>query len=96
MPLDKFDIYVNVIGGVDIKSTAADLGIIASLVSSLKNIPLPLNNLFIGEVGLLGEVRKVYGEDKILAEAKRLRFTKIFNSQNMKTIKFLRPLFADK
>lgn len=93
MPLDKFDIYVNVIGGVDIKSTAADLGIIASLVSSLKNIPLPTNNLFIGEVGLLGEVRKIFGEEKITSEAKRLRFTKIYSSQNTKTIKSLRTIF---
>lgn len=94
MPLDTFDIYVNVIGGVDIKSTAADLGIIASLVSSLKNIPLPTNNLFIGEVGLLGEVRKIFGEEKITSEAKRLRFTKIYSSQNTKTIKSLRSIFT--
>lgn len=94
MPLDKFDIYVNVIGGVDIKSTAADLGIIASLVSSLKNMPIPTNNLFIGEVGLLGEVRKVFGEEKIASEAKRLRFTKIFSSQNTKTIKTIRSIFG--
>ncbi len=94
MPLDKFDIYVNVIGGVDIKSTAADLGIIASLVSSLRNTALPSKTLFIGEVGLLGEVRKVYGEERILGEAKRLHFTKQFSSQTTKNIKSLRSLFS--
>lgn len=89
IPLDKYDIYVNVIGGVDVKSTAADLGIIASLISSIKNIPISKKTLFIGEVGLLGEVRKVFGQEKIIAEAKRLQFTSIYSSLNLKNIKSL-------
>ena len=92
LPLDKYDIYVNVIGGVDIKSTAADLGIIASLLSSLQNIPLSNQSLFIGEVGLLGEVRKVFGEDRITSEAKRLKFNSIFSPSNIKTIKELKRI----
>lgn len=93
LPLDKYDIYVNVIGGVDIKSTAADLGVIASLISSIKNTPLPQKTLFIGEVGLLGEIRKVGSQDKILQEAKRLAFKNIFSSQNIKHIKELKQVF---
>lgn len=85
--LDKFDIYLNVIGGVDVKSPTADLGIIAAVVSSVKNIPLDLKTVFIGEVGLLGEVRKVYGEEKIVAEGKRLRFTSIFSPQQIHHVK---------
>jgi len=92
-PLDKFDIYANVIGGVQIKSTASDLGLIASLLSSLKNLPLPKKSLFIGEVGLLGEVRKVYLQDKILQEAKRLGFNKIYSSLNLPHIKLLKNIF---
>lgn len=87
--LDKFDIYVNVIGGVDIKSPAADMGIIASVISSVKNIPLSSKSLFIGEVGLLGEVRKVFGQDKVLGEAKRLAFKNVYSSLNVKTIREL-------
>ena len=87
--LDKFDIYVNVIGGVDVKSPAADLGISASLISSIKNIPLPKNSVFVGEVGLLGEVRKGFSQEKILSEAKRLTFKKIYSSENTKSIKEL-------
>ncbi len=87
--LDKFDIYVNVIGGVDIKSPAADLGIIASVISSVKNIPLSSKSLFIGEVGLLGEIRKIYGQERILSESKRLAFTRVSSSENMKSIKEL-------
>lgn len=92
LPLDKYDIYVNVIGGVQIKSTASDLALIASLISSLKNSPLPKNSLFIGEVGLLGEVRKVYLEEKIIKEAKRLGFKNINSSLNLSHIKLLKNL----
>lgn len=89
MPLDKFDIYVNVVGGVGIKSTAADLGIVASLISSLKNTAIPKGSLFVGEVGLLGEVRKVFSEDRIVAEAKRMNFTSQYYSKTTKSIKEL-------
>lgn len=85
--LSKYDIYINVVGGVDVKSPAADLGIIASVLSSVKNIPLKSNVVFTGEVGLLGEVRKIYGQDRILSEAKRLKFAKSYSSENTKTVK---------
>lgn len=94
LPLDRFDIYVNVVGGVSIKSTAADLGIAASLISSVKNIRIPNKMVFIGEVGLLGEVRSIVNEDKILSEAKRLKFHSIISSQNMKSIKDLRKILS--
>lgn len=87
--LDKYDIYVNVIGGVDVKSPAADMGIIASLISSIQNISLGNHSLFVGEVGLLGEVRKVFSQEKIISEAKRLAFKNIYYSENTKTIKDL-------
>ena len=90
--MDRFDIYVNVIGGVTIKNTASDLGLIASLISSFKNTPLPKNTIFIGEVGLQGEVRKAIAEEKIITEARRLGFKKIFSSKMMKNIKELKTL----
>ncbi len=94
LPIDRYDVYVNIIGGVNVKSTAADLGLIASLISSFKNIPPPKNSLFIGEVGLLGEVRHGYFEDKIIKEASRLGFKKIYSSINAPTIKLIRKLFS--
>ncbi|MBI3366332.1 DNA repair protein RadA [Candidatus Roizmanbacteria bacterium] len=92
VPLDNFDIYVNVIGGVSVRSTAADLGLITSLLSSLKNIPLPKGTVFIGEVGLMGEIREVYFEEKIISEAKRLGFKKIYSSQNTSNVKEFRKV----
>jgi DNA repair protein RadA/Sms len=87
LPLDRFDVFVNVVGGVSIKSTAADLGFIASLISSFKNIALPANSLFVGEVGLLGEIRSSFLEEKIVEESKRLGFKKIYCSKSIKTVK---------
>ncbi len=92
VPLDNFDIYVNVIGGVSVRSTAADLGLITSLLSSLKNIPLPKGSVFIGEVGLLGEVREVYFEEKIISEARRLGFKKLYSPKNISNVKELRRI----
>jgi DNA repair protein RadA/Sms len=90
VPLDKFDIYVNVIGGVSVKSTGSDLGLIASLLSSFKNIPLPKNSVYIGEVGLLGEIRKTYFEEKVIAEAGRLGFKRIISSLNTTNVKMIK------
>ncbi len=85
--LDRFDVFVNVVGGVSIKSTVADLGFIASLISSFKNIALPVNSLFVGEVGLLGEIRSSFMEEKIIEEANRLGFKKIYSSKLIKNVK---------
>jgi len=90
--LENFDIFINVVGGVEIKSTAVDLAIIASLVSSIKNTPLARRALFVGEVGLLGEIRAVYGQEKILTEAKRLLFTPLYSSKTIKNIVNLKKL----
>lgn len=87
--MDTQDIYVNVVGGIDIKSTAADLGIIAALLSSFKNTPLPPKSVFLGEVGLLGEVRPVFFQDRIIEEAKRLSFTNVVSPQNVKHVRDL-------
>lgn len=89
LQFDKYDIYVNVVGGIDVKSPAADLGIVASLISSIRNHALPQNHLFVGEVGLLGEVRKVTLQAKIEQEAKRLTFKNVSSPSNVKNIKQL-------
>ncbi len=94
LPLDRFDIYVNVVGGVSIKSTAADLGIAASLISSIKNIRIPQKTVFVGEVGLLGEVRTVVSEEKIISEARRLKFRSIISAKNIQAIRDLRKILS--
>ena len=75
IPLGDRDIYVNVVGGVRISTTCADLALAAAILSSLHERPLSHQRVFMGEVGLLGEVRRVGGIRRRLEEAHRLGFT---------------------
>jgi DNA repair protein RadA/Sms len=71
------DTYVNVAGGFEIDEPAIDLGIVAALLSSQKNIPLRPDVAVFGEVGLLGEVRSVSQPDLRAREAAALGFRRI-------------------
>ena len=73
--LGKLDIYTATVGGVKLTEPAADLAIALSVASSAADTPLPANLVAIGEVGLAGEVRRVTGVERRLAEAARLGFT---------------------
>jgi DNA repair protein RadA/Sms len=74
----NFDAYVNVAGGIKIQEPAADLGVVASLLSLYYDKPLPEDICFVGEVGLAGEVRGVGSIDKRINEAKKMGFSKVF------------------
>ncbi len=63
------DVFVNVVGGVRVTETGADLAILLSILSSLKNKLLPLDLVVFGEVGLGGEIRPVQGGQERLKEA---------------------------
>ena len=71
------DVYVNVAGGLQIDEPALDLGIVAALLSSHRNVPLPANLALFGEVGLLGEIRGVSQPDLRAREAATLGFTRV-------------------
>lgn len=69
------DVFLNIVGGLKVNETSADLAVIAAVVSSLKNQPIPSNWLFFGEVGLAGEIRPIpYGTER-LNEAWKQGFT---------------------
>ena len=68
------DTYVNVVGGFKLDERAADLCVAMSLVSSLKDFPIPDDLIIIGEVGLAGEIRSVSQISKRVNEASRLGF----------------------
>jgi DNA repair protein RadA/Sms len=74
LPLEKFDVYLNVAGGLKVDEPAADLGICLAVAASLKNRVVAKDTVFIGEVGLLGEIRKVSQLEKRVKEAKKLGF----------------------
>lgn len=69
------DVFINVAGGVYLNDSSADLGIAAALVSSYKDMPLPAKTVFIGEIGLTGEVRSVSSIEQRLSEAEKLGFS---------------------
>ena len=76
------DVYVNVVGGMHLgKGSKAgggsDLAVAVGLVSSLVGIPVRSDTTFVGEVGLLGELRPVHSLDKRISEARRMGFSRI-------------------
>jgi DNA repair protein RadA/Sms len=86
LPISEKDVFVNVTGGLDVKDPGADLGIALAIISSAKNIPLPQNSICFGELGLLGEIRKVGFTDKMQKEALSLGYKHIFSPETHKTI----------
>lgn len=74
--LSEYDVYINVVGGMRIDDTSADLAVICALLSGLFDVPMPSDTVIFGEVGLSGEVRRVKGEDLRLKEIGKLGFSK--------------------
>ena len=84
-PFHDLDVFVNVTGGVRLIEPASDLAVVAALVSSVADQPLPADAVFLGEVGLAGEIRPVGATDRRLAEAQRLGFRRAFVSTRTKS-----------
>ena len=80
LPFGNLDVFVNVTGGVRLAEPSTDLAVLAALVSSVHDRPVPGDALFVGEVGLGGEVRPVAGVERRLAEASRQGFRRVFLS----------------
>ena len=70
------DVFVNVVGGVKVLETAADLALLAAVMSSLRNRPLPMDLMVFGELGLSGEIRPVPSGQERLKEAAKHGFTR--------------------
>jgi len=63
------DVFVNVVGGVKVSETSADLAVLLAIVSSFKDFALPQDLVVFGEIGLAGEIRPVPGGQERLFEA---------------------------
>ena len=74
--LSKQDVYVNVVGGIDILEPSYDLALCLAIISSIRDIPINPSVIVIGEVGLLGEIRYVDNIERRLKEAFKLGFKK--------------------
>lgn len=72
--LSKHDVYVNVIGGIEISEPAADLGIATAIATCLNDVTADIKTVLIGEIGLSGEIRPVNNLEKRIYEAQKLGF----------------------
>lgn len=83
IPLGFNDIYLNVVGGMKLQSRESDLAIIASLISSYRSKPIDSNTVFVGEVGLTGEVRSVPMMETRIKEMSQLNYKKVITSDKI-------------
>ena len=99
------DVFVNVVGGVKVGETGADLALLLALISSFRNRPLPQDLVVFGEVGLAGEIRPVTSGQERISEAAKHGFKRAIVSfankpksavENMEvfTVKKLSDAFA--
>lgn len=72
--LSRFDVFVNVSGGIKISEPSADLALIASILSSFKNRALKSSTAFLGEVSLIGDIREISGLESRLKELENFGF----------------------
>jgi DNA repair protein RadA/Sms len=72
--LGEQDVFVNVVGGIQVEEPAADLAVAAAITSSMRDVPVKADTVLIGEVGLSGELRMVAQMPARLREAAKLGF----------------------
>ena len=78
IPFYKYDVYINVVGGLNIDGTTADLGVAVALLSSIKNKEVALPRvMLVGEVGLTGEIRPISACERIVNEAEKMGFKNV-------------------
>ena len=78
IPFYNCDVYVNVVGGLNLQGTIGDLGVALALISSAKGVVSNLERVVaIGEVGLTGEIRPISSCERILNEANKMGFKNI-------------------
>lgn len=88
--LSKQDVYVNVIGGIDIDEPAADLGVALAVTTCARDVVVNPETVIVGEIGLSGEIRAVNNMEKRVKEAEKLGFKKIIvpKANNLKKENF--------
>jgi DNA repair protein RadA/Sms len=77
----QLDVFLNVVGGIRLQEPGGDLAVAAALASSVYDKPLPADAIFIGEVGLGGEVRAVSQAERRIAEAANMGMKRVYLSE---------------
>ena len=85
IPLYEFDCFVNLTGGMSVKGDpSVDLAVCLSVASAYLDKPLSKTSVVVGEVGLLGDIREVTGQEKRVKEAKRLGYRETISDKESK------------
>jgi DNA repair protein RadA/Sms len=92
--LAKSDIYVSTVGGIRLTEPGADLAIALAIASAVRDIALPVTLAAVGEISLAGEIRKASMTKQRVAEAKRLGFNTVLDSEALHLREALRLAFA--
>ncbi len=92
MPLGGFDIFINVSGGISVSEPAVDLAVCMAIISSFLNKAVDKQTVIFGEVGLLGEVRRITQEERRSKESKRLGYTTAISPGVVKSLQQARKL----
>lgn len=83
LPIERMDVFVNVVGGLKVQEPAVDLAVCLAIMSSFESKPLS-STVAIAEVGLLGELKHVVNLDKRIREAKKLGFENVVSAKQVK------------
>ncbi|MBX6330659.1 MAG: DNA repair protein RadA [Gemmatimonadaceae bacterium] len=78
LPFAQLDVFVNVVGGLRVQEPAGDLAVAAALASSVYDRTLPPDAVFLGEVGLAGEVRPISQVERRIAEAEKMGMRTVY------------------
>ncbi len=81
------EVYLNVVGGLKINEPAVDLAVAIALISAYKDVAIPRNCVFMGEIGLSGEIRMVSQIEYRLKEAEKLGFKKAIIPEGVNKLK---------
>jgi DNA repair protein RadA/Sms len=95
IPLNNYDVFINITGGIKINETSADLAILAAIISSFRNRVISKETVFIGEVSLVGDVREVFQLDARLKEAQLQKISKALVAKKPLEMKSLKCYEVD-
>ncbi len=84
IPLNGYDVFINIAGGIKINETSADLAVLAAIISSFRDRTISKETVFIGEVSLVGDIREVFQVDTRLRELQMHNINKVLLAKKPK------------
>jgi DNA repair protein RadA/Sms len=94
LKLSEYDVYVSTVGGIRVTEPGADLAIALAIASAFRDIALPVTLAAVGEISLAGEIRKASSTKQRIAEAQRLGFSTVLDSEALHLREAVRLAFA--